>query len=385
MSISMADINYIQTQENLQNLCDKILSLGEDDCLSLDTEFTRVKTFYPELDLIQICIKEETYLIDPLSEIKLVDFVNAINSTKASILLFSCREDLEVLSNLSYSLTFNRQLPKRIIDIQLLLSFANRSYSQGLQSALSEYLNIEIKKEHTTSDWQKRPLSGEQLIYAKEDVIYLERLYKTVISLFNVSDIRLTFFNQEMEEYKNRALIETKAEDSYLSVSGAGSLNKKQLYILSYLCHRRMLLAIENNEALNRVITTKALCNICRCRSHNFSSLDKCGMKYGAIKAYGKIVIEWFNQSISQMKKNSNLVDSIALAYDHFANDKEYTSKIKALKQFLSKKSLELCVCKELLVNKQLVNDFFYKKYYKQIPILQSSWYKDALGEIPEF
>ena len=160
----MADINYIQTQENLQNLCDKILSLGEDDCLSLDTEFTCVKTFYPELDLIQICIKEETYLIDPLSEIKLVDFVNAINSTKASILLFSCREDLEVLSNLSYSLTFNRQLPKRIIDIQLLLSFANRSYSQGLQSALSEYLNIEIKKEHTTSDWQKRPLSEEQLI-----------------------------------------------------------------------------------------------------------------------------------------------------------------------------------------------------------------------------
>lgn len=106
-------------------------------------------------------------------------------------------------------------------------------------------------------------------------------------------------------------------------------------------------------------------------------------MKYGAIKAYGKLVIEWFNQSISQMKKNSNLVDSIALAYDHFANDKEYTSKIKALKHFLSKKSLELCICKELLVNKQLVNDFFYKKYYKQIPILQSSWYKEALGEIP--
>ena len=48
----MADINYIQTQENLQNLCDKILSLGEDGCLSLDTEFTRVKTFYPELDLM---------------------------------------------------------------------------------------------------------------------------------------------------------------------------------------------------------------------------------------------------------------------------------------------------------------------------------------------
>ena len=63
------------------------------------------------------------------------------------------------------------------------------------------------------------------------------------------------------------------------------------------------------------------------------------------------MVIEWFNQSISQMKKNSNLVDSIALAYDHFANDKEYASKIKALKQFLSKKSFELCVCKELLGN----------------------------------
>ena len=381
----MSDINYIQTQENLQILCDKILSLGEEDCLSLDTEFTRVKTFYPELDLIQICIKDETYLIDPLSKLKLVNFVNAINSTKASILLFSCREDLEVLSNLSYSLLHKRQLPKKIIDIQLLLSFANRSYSQGLQSALLEYLNIDIKKEHTTSDWQKRPLSEEQLIYAKEDVIYLEKLYKAVISLFSEGDRRLGFFYKEMDEYANRALLDINPEESYLSVSGAGSLNKKQLYILSYLCYRRMLLAIENNEALNRVITTKALCNICRCRSHSFSSLDKCGMKYGAIKAYGKIVIEWFNQAVCQMKKNSSLVDSIALAYDHFANDKDYSAKIKALKQYLSKKSQELCICKELLVNKQLVNDFFYKEHYKQIPYLQSSWYKDALGEITDF
>lgn len=381
----MADINYIQTQENLKLLCDAIYSLGKDECMSLDTEFTRTKTYYPELDLIQICIKNETYLIDPLSDISLTDFVNAINSTNANILLFSCREDLEVLSNLSFSLLNKRQLPKRIIDIQLLLSFANRSYSQGLQSALLEYLNIEIKKEHTTSDWQKRPLSEAQLVYAKEDVIYLERLYKAVISLFSDGDRRLCFFYKEMEEYKNRALLETKAEDCYLSVSGAGSLNKKQLYILSYLCQRRMLLAIENNEALNRVITTKALCNICRCRSHNFSSLDKCGMKYGAIRAYGKIVIEWFNQAVCQMKKNSSIVDSIALSYDYFANDREYSAKIKSLRQFLSKKSQELNICKELLVNKQLVNDFFYKKHYKQIPVLQSSWYKDALGEITDF
>lgn len=89
-------------------------SLGEDKNVSVDTEFTRTKTYYPILDLVQICIDDTIYIVDPHT-LKLSSFIQAFVNIKANCLFFSAREDLEILSFEAYKLGLEKTLPENAL------------------------------------------------------------------------------------------------------------------------------------------------------------------------------------------------------------------------------------------------------------------------------
>ena len=89
--------NYISTTEDLNNL---VKFLSEEDFLSIDTEFIREGYYYPKLCLIQIPSLEESFIIDPLSKnIDLSAFWEIIYNNKITIVMHSCRQDLEIFYN----------------------------------------------------------------------------------------------------------------------------------------------------------------------------------------------------------------------------------------------------------------------------------------------
>src|SRR5439155_824808 len=47
----------------------------------------------------------------------------------------------------------------------------------GLTMLLERVLKVRIKKDQTYTDWTRRPLRPEQLVYAREDVVHLLPLY----------------------------------------------------------------------------------------------------------------------------------------------------------------------------------------------------------------
>jgi ribonuclease D len=48
----------------------------------------------------------------------------------------------------------------------------------GYAMLVSGFLNINLSKIHTRTDWSQRPLSAEQIQYAADDVIYLAKIYQ---------------------------------------------------------------------------------------------------------------------------------------------------------------------------------------------------------------
>lgn len=52
------------------------------------------------------------------------------------------------------------------------MSFLNLGYSVGLQGTLLKYLDIDLPKDQTLSDWSERPLSDRQIEYAANDVFF---------------------------------------------------------------------------------------------------------------------------------------------------------------------------------------------------------------------
>jgi len=259
----MRNILLINNQPLLDAFINQLLLVNKDEFICLDTEFTRVKSLFPQLNLIQICFNDRVFLIDAMADLDFNKFYSVLLSRDNIFLLFSAQEDLEIISFEAKKYNADNILPKNCIDIQLLFAFLNISYSSSLQNAIRDYLDITLLKDQTLSDWASRPLNDEQINYAADDVLYLKSLYLTIKGRYESNDVRFKWFSQEMASFLNFCTREVIADDCYLNINGAGHLNIKELNVLKYICSKRYKTAVDKNEALNRIITTKALCNTC--------------------------------------------------------------------------------------------------------------------------
>ena len=221
----MHNIILVNTPDTLNSVTSLIDSLNESYCISLDTEFNRVTTFYPRLDIIQLCIQDKAYLIDVYA-VDIKSLIVSLSSFKGKLLVFSGSEDLSILHREGQKLGLDKALCDNIIDVQLLMSFLNLGYSVGLQGTLLKYLDIDLPKDQTLSDWSERPLSDRQIEYAANDVFFLESLYKKLLSSVKSDDVRLSWFALEMKRFVKVLTKDTDKELLYTEVPGAGSLDR---------------------------------------------------------------------------------------------------------------------------------------------------------------
>lgn len=371
--MNTSSIVLVDNETSLNILNTFLSSLGEDKSVGIDTEFTRTRTYYPVLDLIQICIDDVVYIVDPHS-VSLSSFIECFVNIKANCLFFSAREDLEILSFEAYKKGLEITLPQKCIDLQLMMAFLRLGFSKGLQSALEEELSVSLPKDQTRSDWSLRPLTDEQIKYAANDVIYLSKLFEKLKSQFKEADPRLNWFFVEMKIQKENCMTIPQPESAYLNAKGAGALNIRELTVLQYLCQKRMQFAMEKDVALNRIITGCALAPISRLKTISMGALIKAGVKPGAVRQYGKQVISWFNEA-----KKLEPDDSLEFPPEHVLTDRNAGKAVKKLKHILASIAKEKGINEELISTKQLCYDYFNSLKLNLTPKLLSLWYKSCI------
>ncbi|MBO0216963.1 ribonuclease D, partial [Vibrio sp. Vb2880] len=88
-------MNYqiITKNKDLEEVC---THAREADVVMLDTEFVRIRTFYPQLGLIQLFDGNRLSLIDPTELTDMTPFVALLKDTSVLKVLHACGEDLEV-------------------------------------------------------------------------------------------------------------------------------------------------------------------------------------------------------------------------------------------------------------------------------------------------
>ena len=138
--------------------------------VGLDTEFIRERTYWPQLALVQIAIRDEILLVDPL--------VPGMAAALAPLL--SDRNVLKVMHSASEDLVALQRgcgvVPTPLFDTQIAAALANIGSGMGYQRLVQERLGIALSKGETRSDWLKRPLTEAQLEYAADDVLHLETI-----------------------------------------------------------------------------------------------------------------------------------------------------------------------------------------------------------------
>jgi len=225
--------------------------------LALDTEFMRVNTFNPQIALIQLKHQQTIYLIDPV----VCDTVEwglgeVLANPNALKIVHACSEDIEVLYY-----KYPQAKISNIFDTQIGLAFLGYGLQVGYQKALKDFLNIDISKAETRSDWLARPLSNEQLQYAASDVEYLPQLYEVVVESLNAKGLLAYCQEDSVLMLKEGASIPVLTQ-LYKQFSNAWQLNRRQLSLLHTLTMWRETSARLNNIPRTFVLKNHTLMSI---------------------------------------------------------------------------------------------------------------------------
>ncbi len=270
-------------QQHQLSECIHLLALHK-LCL-LDTEFVKVRTYFPQVGLIQLRVNQHNFIIDGLLDLS--EFWQVLLYTPGrQIVMHACSEDVELICH--YAKT--HQLPP-IFDTQVALAYLGYGLQISYQQAASELLGVHIDKSETLSDWLQRPLTTAQLTYAINDVIYLEQIY-----------------HQLIEELQAKMLIEYVIEDTYHLQNdlcaptdfaklhqqyGSHHHTRQQLMQIAQLVEWRERLAVSSNQPKTFIFKNNALQTLVQHPPRNVYELQQLkDIPSSTVRAYGKIILD---------------------------------------------------------------------------------------------
>ena len=167
---STSKTQLIQNQSDLHAFIESIQHLN---CISIDTEFVREKTYYPQPGLIQIAADDQLACIDPVLIENLSSLYNLLSNPSITKIFHAAGQDLELL----YVMSSEAVTP--IFDTQVAADLLNEGNQIGYAGLVEKKTGIVLPKAHTRTNWLARPLSSEQIQYAADDVLYLDEIYRS--------------------------------------------------------------------------------------------------------------------------------------------------------------------------------------------------------------
>ncbi|WP_234731155.1 ribonuclease D [Acidocella facilis] len=182
-------IEFIATSEALEALCAR---LETEAFVTVDTEFMREKTYYPELCLVQLGGAEDTAVVDAQAPGMDLSPLGRLLAKESVVKVFhACRQDVEIFLQLFGA------VPVPLFDTQVAAMVAGFGDQVGYDSLVNALTGAHIDKAHRFSDWSARPLSKSQINYAAADVTHLRDVYEKLNAKL-AAEGRLEWVAEEM-------------------------------------------------------------------------------------------------------------------------------------------------------------------------------------------
>ena len=341
--------------------------------VALDTEFMRVSTYFPKLGLIQLYDGERVSLIDPLAITDFSPFIALLSNPKVLKILHSCSEDLLVF------LQEFDQLPHPMIDTQIMARFLGLGTSAGLAKLAQQYLNIEIDKGATRTNWIKRPLSDIQLQYAAGDVWYLLPLYHILEKELSKTPWEQAVIDDcELALAKTHKLQERDSEKAYLDIPNAWKLNPLELSRLKILAQWRQNVGIERDLALSYIVKSDNLWKVAKNNPRNTSEMLEIGLTENEVRIRGKKIL----QLLAQARRISS--NGYPKPIERISEDPRYKKTIRLLQEKVNSLTPE-GLTHEIVASKRTLEELIkwvwkYDCSQGKLPELLIGWRK-PIGE----
>jgi ribonuclease D len=218
--------NYVYVREAaaVERLIQRI---GAAEKVALDTEADSLHNYFEKVCLIQLSLAGEHYIVDPLAELDLTHFTEAL--AEKPLILHGGDYDLRMMrASMGFrprGEVFDTMLAAQLLGIEQI----------GLAALIERFFGRAMGKGGQKSDWSRRPLSENQLRYAVNDTRFLEQL----ADLLRDELSKRRRVNWHMESCQ--AMVVSTGRDSSRDpeeawrIKGAGRLTRRQLAYLREL------------------------------------------------------------------------------------------------------------------------------------------------------
>ncbi|GAA4899108.1 ribonuclease D [Ferrimonas pelagia] len=358
---------WIDTDEALAALCQQY---RQAEFVVLDTEFVRTRTYYAQLGLVQLYDGKTLALVDPLPINDLAPLWQLIADESVVKVLHSGSEDLEIFANRG------GVVPKPLFDSQVAGVLLNLGGAMGYGKLIQHYLDIELDKGESRTDWLRRPLSDKQLEYAAADVYYLHKIYPTMREAIEQAD-RLDWLWQEGERACRGRLKPDDPAKAYLRVKNAWQLKPSQLAVLRELAAWRLEVAKRKDLALNFVVKDGVMLNLARRAPRSMAYLTQLeGMDDRTVARHGRAILKCIAKAD---------LDNPPEAIDPLGLDPDFRDALAVARGALLKVAEQSEVAPEFLASKKLVTQYLtwlWNGKFGEMPDILQGW-RGTLCEQP--
>ena len=356
--------NILETEDSINNFVSKISSTNT---IGLDTEFVRIRTYYPKLCLVQISSNSGTGCIDCLQRNNLNKVWQLIFNPNKLKIFHSARQDLEIL------FLIKGQIPENIFDTQIAAALLGYPPQVGIKQLLKDELNIEISKTETRSDWSKRPLDLKQIEYALEDVNHLLNLHNALKNKLKEKER----YRWAMED-SSRILTNEKElfnpDSAWKRIPGIKNLKNKNQYLAVKLATWREKTAIQMDLPRQWLLSDKALIETAKKEPVSLTRLERIGIKNRHLK---KSQLEQISKLVRQHKENIERVGKLKPKFNKNYKIHSDPNLLEKLSKIISVKAKELNIFPEVLAGKK---DLLALNQKNSNSKLLTGWRKKAIG-----
>jgi len=240
---------------NTQELAAFCARLSSAPYITVDTEFMREKTYFPQLCLVQVAGPDEARAIDPLApDMDLAPLFELLANPKVIKVFHAARQDIEIFLHLSDN------VPTPLFDTQVAAMVCGFGDSVGYETLASQLAKARIDKSMRFTDWSLRPLTDKQVQYALADVTHLRVVYEKLLRKLERNG-RLDWLSEEMGALSEPGTYRTNPEDAWRRLKPRSS-SPKFLAVLKELAAWREREAQERDIPRQRMLRDETLMEI---------------------------------------------------------------------------------------------------------------------------
>jgi ribonuclease D len=260
--------------------------------LGIDTEFMSEGRYRALLCLVQVAVDNPDpagepliFLIDSLADVDIEPLAVLLDDPSFEVILHAGRQDVAILRR-AWQTELNN-----IFDTQIAAGFAGASAQAGYGNLLGSVLGQRVGKTASYTRWDTRPLTGEQLGYAAEDVAHLLQLADEIQRRLETSG-RLEWALEECRRLES-ATDERDPETAWERLPRVSQLDPRSRAVARELAAWRERTASELDRPVGSIVADPALVELAKRRPTATAGLEQIrGLHPPTIKRRGQAILD---------------------------------------------------------------------------------------------